>query len=127
VRKIKISCSVSYFSCFASPINLSSNSLDLSSFLALLPINCFPVLPPLLSLLMYPNHFNHGLPAMSHSWPSSSLVKRLKVSSERQDLCWIERNAVVWPWHEMELLHFMLFTTLDKNNVSYFEIFIWQT
>ena len=61
---------------------------------------------------------------MNHGWSSFGFVKRFKMSSECQNLCWIERNAVVWPRHEMELLHHMSFIILDKNVFFQYQ---WRT
>ena len=52
---------------------------------------------------------------MNDSRSSFRLMIRLKMSSERQDLCRVERNTVVWPRHEVKLLNTMFFVTLDIN------------
>ena len=37
------------------------------------------------------------VPAVNHGWSSFGFVERFEMSSECQDLCWIERNTVIWP------------------------------
>ena len=46
------------------------------------------------------------LPAVDHCWSSFSLMVRLELSSECQDLCWVERNAEVWPRYKVQMLDF---------------------
>ena len=58
---------------------------------------------------------SNNLPAMNDSRSSFRIMIRLKMSSERQDLCRVERNTVVWPRHEMKLLNTMFFVTLGIN------------
>ena len=52
---------------------------------------------------------------MNDSRSSFRLMIRLKMSSERQDLCRVKRNTVVWPRHEVKLLNTMFVVTLDIN------------
>ena len=58
------------------------------------------------------------LPAVNHCWSSFSLMARLELSSECQDLCWIERNAEVRPRYKMQMLDFQLVIILFNEEGS---------